>query len=82
MSELKKIEMKNVTDKYVNMIEAFECDFSIYEIENCQENEMIVFKFPNTPRLLKDIDLLKELSFNLRHNKAEIHEKGANNDKG
>ena len=43
---------------------------------------MIVFKFPNTPRLLKDIDLLKELSFNLRHNKAEIHEKGANNDKG
>lgn len=69
--------MKDVTEKYANMLEAFECDFdlvineSVYKLSELQE--LIKLK---DERLLKDIDLLKELSFNLRHNKARIYEEG------
>ena len=57
------------------MIEAFEGDFSLaqnnsrYPISKLQT--MIEDK---DEELMKDIDLLEELSFNLRHGKAKIVE--------
>lgn len=47
-----KKTMKDVTNKYMDMIEDFKCDFVLTE----------------------DINLLEELSFNLRHNKTKIYE--------
>lgn len=67
MSNLKK------TDKFNNMIEAFQCDFSLalegYDVFKSLR-ELIEDK---DERLLKDIDLLRELSWLLRNGKAEIH---------
>lgn len=61
------------TDKYTNMIEAFECDFtlavdgsfSLTKLQTAIENK--------NEHVLKDIELLAELSYMLRHGKAEIH---------
>ena len=55
------------------MIEAFECDFtlavdgsfSLTQLETAIENK--------NEHILKDIELLAELSYMLRHGKAEIH---------
>ena len=67
---------KIVTDKYANMISAFQCDFSLvrdgykklstldYELNNTMNNE----------RLLKDIELLEELEIGLRYGKLKIIE--------
>lgn len=63
------------TDKYVDMIEAFEGDFILaqnnphYPISKLQ----IMIK-DKDEELMKDIDLLSELSFYLRHGKAKIVE--------
>lgn len=67
--------MKDVTAKYINMINSFDCDFQLscdtcsdfdlYELQE-QINEMSNFT------LLRDIKLLNELSFNLRHNIYKI----------
>ena len=66
---------KDVTAKYGGMIEAFECDFNVYEIEKyITEQGTIKFEFPASKRLFDDIELLRELSFNLRHNKCKIVE--------
>ena len=67
-------KMKDLTEKYVNMIEAFECDFVLAiggarNLSSLQQN--IEEKEPD---LLKDIELLQELSFNLRHGKLKIVE--------
>lgn len=66
--------MKDVTNKYINMIEAFECDFVLAKdgkerLTSLQQN--IEDKDKD---LLEDINLLQELSFNLRHNRAKIYE--------
>ena len=65
----------DVTAKYGNMIEAFECDFNVYQLhEGIKEDEPITFTFPISEKLFNDIELLRELSFNLRHGKAKIVE--------
>ena len=61
------------TDKFNAMIEAFECDFVLakegkYEISELDNK--VKFK---DEKLMKDNDLLEELSYLLRYGKAEIH---------
>lgn len=67
--------MKDITEKYIHMIEAFECDFSLaidkdsnFDLEELQQQ----INEKSNYILLRDIYLLKELSFNLRHNKYKI----------
>ena len=67
--------MKDITEKYVHMIEAFECDFSLaidkdsnFDLGELQQQ----INEKSNYILLRDICLLKELSFNLRHNKCKI----------
>jgi hypothetical protein len=60
------------TDKFNKMIEAFECDFNL-----ALENKHSLSELDNRikakdEKILKDIDLLQELSYLLRYNKAEI----------
>ena len=64
------------TDKYVNMIEAFECDFSLAKENNThyQISKLQAMIESRDEGLMKDINLLSELSFNLRHGKAKIVE--------
>lgn len=65
--------MEDITEKYVNMIEAFECDFNIYELDKIKaEGNTIKFEFPISRRLFDDIELLRELSFDLRHGNVKI----------
>lgn len=67
---------EKITDKFKNMIEAFECDFDLavegrYDLSDLDE----IIKDKSDPRhekMLTDIDLLRELSFLLRNGKAEI----------
>ena len=67
------IHKKNdITKKYINMIEAFECDFALArdgerDLRHLQQG----IKDKDTS-LMKDIRLLEELSFNLRHGKVKI----------
>lgn len=67
--------MKDITEKYVHMIEAFECDFSLaidkdsdFDLGELQQQ----INEKSNYILLRDIYLLEELSFNLRHNKYKI----------
>lgn len=69
--------MKDITEKYVHMIEAFECDFSLaidkdsdFDLGELQQQ----INEKSNYILLRDICLLEELSFNLRHNKFKIFE--------
>lgn len=64
------------TNKYVNMIEAFECDFSLAKENNThyQISKLQAMIESRDEGLMKDIDLLSELSFNLRHGKTKIVE--------
>ena len=64
------------TNKYVNMIEAFECDFSLAKENGShyQVGKLQAMIESRDEGLMKDIDLLSELSFNLRHGKAKIVE--------
>ena len=67
------IKGKDETDKYADMIEAFECDFGVVEIkDNGFGVDKIRFDFPVSEKLFKDIELLRVLSFNLRCGKAKI----------
>ena len=68
------MKIVDITNKYSDMIESFECDFSIakdnpnkYSLSNLQtmiDNE--------DEKILEDIKLLQELSFMLRHGQAQI----------
>lgn len=70
--------MLDVTDEYKNMIESFECDFSLArdgaynlsQLEDALKKENIGF----TTRLVKDIELLEKLSYGLRYKKLKIVE--------
>ena len=64
-------EIKDYTEEFINMIEAFECDFNILLEEN-EDSEVLILKLPRSERLIKDIDLLQKLSFNLRHDIYKI----------
>lgn len=61
------------TDKFNNMIEAFECDFSLARNGERSLRELEERIEAGDVRILKDIELLEELSWLLRHKKAEIH---------
>mgnify|MGYP000021018448 FL=1 len=63
------------TERFSDMIEAFECDFSLamnknskYSLKDLQET----IEEDCNSKLKKDIDLLQELSFDLRHNNLRI----------
>ena len=59
------------------MIEAFECDFVVAKRVDTSRLEKLGEKIENKDeRLLKDIELLENLSFNLRHGYAKILEQG------
>ncbi len=65
----------DVTERYIDMIHAFECDFSLasdrlcpFELSELQEQ---LYEESNS-KLLDDIKLLEELSFDLRHNNLRI----------
>jgi hypothetical protein len=70
--------MLDVTDEYKNMIESFECDFSLardgeyslYQLEDTLKEENVEFN----ARLVKDIELLEKLSYGLRYEKLKIVE--------
>ena len=69
--------MKNLTDKYMSMLDSFSCDFelamdkssdfSLYELQYQLDRHLNL-------KLLNDIELLSELSFNLRHGILKIVE--------
>lgn len=61
------------TDKFTDMIEAFECDFVLArdgKDEQLPQLQELLKK--GDQRLLHDIDLLEELSWLLRNGRAEI----------
>ena len=61
------------TDKFTDMIEAFECDFVMArdgKEEQLPQLQELLKK--GDQRLLHDIDLLEELSWLLRNGRAEI----------
>ena len=62
------------TEKFNRMIEAFECDFALARDDKSCSLSMLQSKISNGDKaLLKDIELLEELSWLLRNGKAEIH---------
>lgn len=61
------------TEKYNNMISAFQCDFTLAK-ENIRKLGELDIKLKNKDKsLFEDIDLLEELEYMLRTGKAEIH---------
>lgn len=64
----------DVTEKYKNMIEAFECDFVLVRDGRRKLSSLQQNIDDKDEDLLKDIELLEELSFNLRHGKLKIIE--------
>ena len=61
------------TNKYNAMIESFECDFSLAVTNNRSLSDLDALIVKNNKKLIKDIELLEELSFGLRHGTIEIH---------
>lgn len=72
---------KIVTDKYTNMISAFQCDFSL--ARDGYSNLGLLDKMieENNPSILQDIGLLEELEIGLRYGKLKIIEVEEENDK-
>lgn len=66
------IKGKNVTKKYIDMIEAFECDFALARDGERDLTHLKQGLIDKDSALLNDIALLEELSFDLRHGKAKI----------
>ena len=66
------------TDKYNNMISAFQCDFTCVrdDISNFKLSELDkIIENPNNPshaKLNRDIDLLEEFEYLLRSGRAKI----------
>ena len=61
------------TDKYTNMIEAFECDLRLAKDDGHSLSELDASLRKTNSKISKDLELLEELSFLLRHGKAEIN---------
>lgn len=59
--------MKDMTEKYMYMVQSFECDMTLAR----DGKHPLELDF-NNERVLKDINLLEELSFELRHGNAKI----------
>ena len=68
----KKIKQKDVTKRYENMIEAFECDFNL--LFNYNDFTMFDLK-----RLIQNKnELLQEFSFGIRYGNLKIIDNGTN----
>lgn len=67
---------KIVTDKYANMISAFQCDFSLArdDKDNFRLMDLSVQIQNNNETIMRDIDLLEELEIGLRYGKLKIIE--------
>lgn len=65
----------DVTSKYLDMIDSFECDFVLAGDVSCDfdlsELQEQIYNNSNL-KLIHDIELLQELSFNLRHGVVKI----------
>lgn len=69
-----KHKSKDLTNKYMYMIEAFECDF-VFSVRGDFSLRCLQDKIENKEnKLLKDINLLEELSFGLRHGYLRIYD--------
>lgn len=67
------MEIVDYTDRYIDMIESIECDYAIALEESIKNlDSKVRMNFDRSNRLLKDIDLIKELSFELRHCNCRI----------
>lgn len=66
--------MKDVTNKYINMIEAFECDFSLAKSSYRKISYLQDGIDKKDENLMEDINLLEELSFGLRHGFLKIYD--------
>lgn len=60
------------TDKYTNMIEAFECDLRLAKDGRNSLSDFDADLQKDDSKISKDLKLLEELSFLLRNGKAEI----------
>ena len=60
------------TDKFNKMIEAFECDFVLARSDGYSLTQLSQNIRRGDERILKDIELLEELSWLLRSGQAEI----------
>lgn len=70
-------KQKDVTKKYENMIQAFECDFNLpfnYNDFTMFDDLKRLIQNKNK-RLVKDIELLQELSFGIRYGNLKIIDK-------
>lgn len=70
-------KQKDVTKKYENMIQAFECDFNLpfnYNDFTLFDDLKRLIQNKNK-RLVKDIELLQELSFGIRYGNLKIIDK-------
>ena len=68
--------MKNVTDEYKDMINAFDCDFAVTidgDLRD-QKDMYINLNLPVTDRLVNDIELLGKLNYGLYCGKLKIME--------
>lgn len=61
------------TDKYTNMIEAFECDLRLAKTGRHSLSDLDAALQDSNSQISKDLELLEELSFFLRNGKAEIN---------
>lgn len=76
----KQIKQKDVTKRYENMIEAFECDFNLpfnYNDFTMFDDLKRLIQNKNE-RLIKDIELLQEFAFGIRYGNLKIIDNGTN----
>lgn len=69
------IPMHDVTDRFSNMIEAFECDFVLAKYKQRSLIELQTELQTEDIKLLQDIELLEILSYGIRHGTIKIYEK-------
>lgn len=69
------IPMKDVTDRFIKMIEAFECDFVLAREKQTSLIELQTELQSKNEKLLKDISLLEDLSYGVRHGIIKIYER-------
>lgn len=75
VKEEKQEPMKDVTDRFINMLEAFEGDFVLAREKRKSLIELQTELQSKNEILLKDIALLEYLNFGLRHGWFRIYEK-------
>ena len=70
--DLEEDEVLTRTDKFNNMISAFQCDFSLAKEDGHKLAALDKHIQSKNEKILKDIELLEELEWMLRNNRAEI----------